>query len=516
MRGIVLALGGLVAVSAGAATTGSSKDAAKSPSPRAASPGAEAPARPRVVYGGLDAFAPYEYKDASGQPQGFNVELVRELARSAGYDVEFRLLSQADLVEEWDAGRIDLQSRIFSEARGREYDFLVQLWTIRVVMAFLPGRARYPASIEDLAGETVAIQGRSVVREALEALPESRRPRILSEDDQRVTVDLLQRREATVVIGNYLTLVRFAREQGLPELEARPVRTFSYHLATRRGRGAEFAWTFNAMARAESDGLRDGLVEKHLSLPLAPWSFRNMLPVAGGLLGVVAAGGMLVYRWNRTLRREVAARTEELGSSLLEKEALARYLHLTNETLQAFIQSSPLAIISLDPDGNVRNWNVRAEELFGWSADEVVGRPLPYRSERGRDEVAVLMKRTLQGESLQGVEILRHRKDGTPVHAAIWAAPLFNEAGETAEIVAFVADTTLEKRLAEQLQQAQKMEAVGRLAGGIAHDFNNVLTAITGYCELALRKVRPDEPVRRHLEGIRAAADKATAFTRQV
>jgi nitrogen-specific signal transduction histidine kinase len=83
-------------------------------------------------------------------------------------------------------------------------------------------------------------------------------------------------------------------------------------------------------------------------------------------------------------------------------------------------------------------------------------------------------------------------------------------------VVAFVADTTREKRLAEQLQQAQKMEAVGRLAGGIAHDFNNVLTAITGYCELALRKIRPDEPVRRHLEGIRAAADKATAFTRQV
>jgi PAS domain S-box-containing protein len=164
----------------------------------------------------------------------------------------------------------------------------------------------------------------------------------------------------------------------------------------------------------------------------------------------------------------------------------------------------------------VRNWNARAEQLFGWAADEVVGRPLPYRSERGREEVAVLMKRALAGESLQGVDILRHKKDGTPVHAALWAAPLYNEAGDTAEVVAFVADTTVEKRLAEQLQQAQKMEAVGRLAGGIAHDFNNVLTAITGYCELALRKIRPDEPVRRHLEGIRAAADKATAFTRQV
>jgi PAS domain S-box-containing protein len=469
-----------------------------------------------VVYGGLDNFAPYEYLDGSGKPQGFNVQLVRTLAKVAGHEVEFRLLDRHQLREEWDAGRIDLQSRIFSEMRGRDYDYLAQLWTIRVVVAFLPGRARSPAGIEELAGETVAIQSDFVVAEQLETLPPEKRPVLRTEDDQRLAVELLQRREVTAVVGNYLTLVRFARELGLPDLVERPLRTYSYHLVTRRGRGGEFAWTFNAMARVESDGIRDGLVEAHLSLPPAPWSWRNVLPVAGGLFGVVAAGGMLVFLWNRALRREVAARTEELGSSLLEKEALARYLHLTTETLQAFIQSSPLAIISLDPEGIVRNWNARAEQLFGWTADEVVGRPLPYRVEKGREEVAVLMERVLAGESLQGVEILRHRKDGTPVHAAVWAASLLNEAGETAEVVAFVADTTREKRLAEQLQQSQKMEAVGRLAGGIAHDFNNVLTAITGYCELALRRVRPDEPVRRHLEGIRAAADKATAFTRQV
>jgi PAS domain S-box-containing protein len=477
---------------------------------------ADDPPPPRIIYGGLASFAPYESLDPLGQPEGFNVDLVREVAKAAGREVEVRLLEPAALAAEWEAGRIDLQSRIFSEPRARDFDYLAQLWTIRVIMAFLPGRARYPASLDDLAGETAAIQSRSVVRDELMSLPSERRPALRVEDDQRAAVELLRRREVTTVIGNYLTLVRFAREQGLPDLVERPLRTYSYHLVTRRGRGSDFTWTYNALARVESEGVRDGLVEKHLSLPPAAWTRRNLVPVAGGLLGMVAVGGMLFFLWNRTLRREVAVRTEELGSSLLEKEALARYLHLTNETLQAFIQSSPLAIISLDPEGNVRNWNARAEVLFGWTADEVVGRPLPYRSERGREEVAVLTKRALQGESLQGVEILRHKKDGTPVHAAVWAAPLYNEAGETAEVVAFVADTTREKRLAEQLQQAQKMEAVGRLAGGIAHDFNNVLTAITGYCELALRKVKADEPVRRHLEGIRAAADKATAFTRQV
>ena len=477
---------------------------------------AEEPAPRKVIYGGFDSLPPYESLDAAGRPVGFNVDLVRALARTAGVDVEIRLLGGEELKEQWDAGRIDLLSRIFSERRTREYDYLAQLWTIRVVMVFLPGRARYPESIDDLHGETLAMQSRSVTREALEILPAEKRPVVRDEDDYRVLIDLLRRREVTGVMGNYLTLVRYAREQGLPDLVERPVRTSSYHLVTRRGRGAEFAWTFNAMALAESTGVRDGLVEAHLTVPPAPWSLRNLLPVAGGLFGVVAMGGMLVYLWNRTLRREVTARTEELGSSLLEKEALARYLHLTNETLQAFIQSSPLAIISLDPEGNVRNWNTRAEILFGWTADEIVGRPIPSRSPRSAEEVADLMKRALAGESLQGEEILRHRKDGTPVHAAVWAASLYNEAGETAEVVAFVADTSREKRLAEQLQQSQKMEAVGRLAGGIAHDFNNVLTAITGYAELALRKIKPDDPVRRNLEGIRAAADKATAFTRQV
>jgi PAS domain S-box-containing protein len=469
-----------------------------------------------VVYGGRNDIAPYEWVDASGQPRGFNVELVRALAREAGQPLEVRLLPPEQLRAEWEAGHIDLQSRIYSDRRSREVDYLAQMWTVRVVTAFWPGRASYPEGLEALAGETVAVAPLSVVMETIEELPEPKRPRLRLEEDQHAALELLRVRQATAVIGNHLTVVRAAHEMGLPDLVVRPIKTYSYHLVTRKGRGADFAWTFNAMARAESQGVRDGLVEAHLSLPPLPWTVRRVLPLVGLFFGLVGVGGTLIYLWNRTLRREVTSRTEALSSSLLEKEALARYLYLTNETVQAFIQSSPLAIVSLDPEGNVRSWNARAEQLFGWTAEEVVGRRLPARSERSDDDVRAQLSRVMKGESLQGVEFVRHRKDGTLVHASVWASPLYNEAGEVAEVVAFVADITREKRLAEQLQQAQKMEAVGRLAGGIAHDFNNVLTAITGYCELALRKVKVDDPVRRHLEGIRTAADKATAFTRQV
>jgi signal transduction histidine kinase len=71
-------------------------------------------------------------------------------------------------------------------------------------------------------------------------------------------------------------------------------------------------------------------------------------------------------------------------------------------------------------------------------------------------------------------------------------------------------------RLQAQFEQSQRMEAIGLLAGGIAHDFNNLLTVITGYVDLGIDSLGPDEPLRRNLEEVRNAADRATSLTRQL
>ncbi|MCX6047431.1 MAG: ATP-binding protein [Chloroflexi bacterium] len=106
------------------------------------------------------------------------------------------------------------------------------------------------------------------------------------------------------------------------------------------------------------------------------------------------------------------------------------------------------------------------------------------------------------------------KKDGALMDVEIINRPLMLY-GRPAQLV-LVYDVTARRALEEQLRQAQKMETVGQLAGGIAHDFNNLLTGITGYSELALRRIQATDPVGRDLEQIKKAADRATALTRQL
>jgi PAS domain S-box-containing protein len=113
-------------------------------------------------------------------------------------------------------------------------------------------------------------------------------------------------------------------------------------------------------------------------------------------------------------------------------------------------------------------------------------------------------------------EIVLRRRDGSEIHAVESAVGTFDEHGKLVQINGFLYDDTKHKRLEEQYQQAQKMEAIGRLAGGIAHDFNNVLTVISGYGEFLSRRLPESDPLREDVEQIRKATKKASDLTRQL
>src|SRR5256885_10696243 len=204
-----------------------------------------------------------------------------------------------------------------------------------------------------------------------------------------------------------------------------------------------------------------------------------------------------------------------LSPATVRHERAERALREANEHLAAVIQSSPLAIYTLDPTSTVLTWNRAAEALYGWQAEEAIGRPLATISQDLEDHVR-LRDRVLRGEALRGVEVTRRRKDGTLLNVSLSVAPLHDAGGRVTGMLAIAADLTEMRQLEVQYRHAQKMEAVGRLAGGIAHDFNNLLTAIIGTTALVLEDLGLESRARLDIQEIDKAAKRAAGLTRQL
>jgi two-component system, cell cycle sensor histidine kinase and response regulator CckA len=201
---------------------------------------------------------------------------------------------------------------------------------------------------------------------------------------------------------------------------------------------------------------------------------------------------------------------------ITERKRAEEALRQANETLRAVIETSPLAIYAVDLDGQVKSWNSAAERIFGYTEAEVVNRLLPIIAPGDEEQFLKRLREAVSGNLLVGREERCHKKNGDPIDVSVWNAQLRDATGAVTGIVEAVADNSERKRLEEQMRQAQKMEAVGRLAGGIAHDFNNLLTVITGYCQMLIDRIPATDPTADDLHQVLKAADRATTLTKQL
>jgi PAS domain S-box-containing protein len=172
-----------------------------------------------------------------------------------------------------------------------------------------------------------------------------------------------------------------------------------------------------------------------------------------------------------------------------------------------------------DVNQNPLWWSDEVYRIFGYAPGQVpVSSDLFFRSVPPEDVPRI--NAAVQGSLHDGVPyFIQHRvirPDGSERIVEERSTVLRDPLGRPIRMVGTVLDITERQRLEEQLRQAQKMEAVGRLAGGVAHDFNNLLTAILGSAELLLGRLGPDHPERVEAEEIRKAAMWAADLTRQL
>ena len=214
------------------------------------------------------------------------------------------------------------------------------------------------------------------------------------------------------------------------------------------------------------------------------------LVAAGGtvlLAGVVARAAILVRELDR-----LRARAEE-----------------SERRFRMMFERAPIGI-SVGRDGIMSETNPALQRMLGYEGNELAS--MHYTEVTHPDDRELSVQRRLDLGECDSFSIEKHylRKDGTPVETRVHVV-LDLEDGLG---MSLIEDVTDRRRLEAQLREAQKMEAVGKLAGGVAHDFNNLMTAVIGYSDLLLRKA--DQGSKEKLEAIRESAVRASDLTRQL
>jgi PAS domain S-box-containing protein len=191
--------------------------------------------------------------------------------------------------------------------------------------------------------------------------------------------------------------------------------------------------------------------------------------------------------------------------------------------LETVLNAAGEGIFGVDTAGQFVFVNPAAAEMLGYSPEDLLGQVshtvchhtqangAPYPQ-----EVCPIYAAYRDGTVHRGDDELFWRKDGSSFRIEYVSTPIFEHNALTGAVVVF-SDITDRVHLAEELRQAQKMEAIGRLAGGMAHDFNNILTVIIGHSELLLHHyLKPGQPGRQEVEEIKIAGERAAALTHQL
>jgi PAS domain S-box-containing protein len=185
--------------------------------------------------------------------------------------------------------------------------------------------------------------------------------------------------------------------------------------------------------------------------------------------------------------------------------------------LELILYHAPDAIIALDGETCVLDWNPGAEKMFGYTPDETHGKKLDelLACHKHHAVAGTITQHALSGKRVEAIETIRYHKDGSPRHVIAAATPIMTNNRLTGVVVVYT-DITTRVNAEEALRRAQKMEAIGTLAGGIAHDFNNLLTGIQGHASLMTVDHSLPPGQLEHIESIETYVKSAKDLTAQL
>ncbi len=399
----------------------------------------ELPTHRRIIVGGDHNYPPYEYLDEKGRPAGYNVELTRAIAQEVGLDIEIRLGPWEEVRSALARNEIDaIQGMLYSTGRDLTFDFSPPHTVNHYVCVVREGEGPEPATIEELSGKRIVVQRGDIMHDFV--VENGLEDQVSVTDAQEDALRELAKGKHDCAVVARLTALFWINEYSWEDLcvGKRPFLSPGYCYAVPNNRQALLSQFIEGLEILEETGEYQRIQEKWMGVyerlgPDFSEIARYVAFIVGPLL-VILLGSLL---WSRSLRRQVAKRTEDLRKS--------------EEFQRAMIGCSPVALYSIDFEGRVLSWNESAERIFGWKAEEVLDRPLPIVPADKKEEFLKLRELVLEGEAFAGKEVMRSKKDGILFDGSLSVAPIRNAAGDLIGIMAAMEDITQRKETESRL-----------------------------------------------------------------
>ncbi|MBN2809254.1 MAG: PAS domain S-box protein [Deltaproteobacteria bacterium] len=230
-------------------------------------------------------------------------------------------------------------------------------------------------------------------------------------------------------------------------------------------------------------------------------------------------GSMRLYDTVRTpLRDDKGNITGVAGicRDVTEKNRLRKLAQEEDRKYRSVLEANPDPIIVYDTAGSVDYANAAFINTFGWSLEECKGQKIAFVPQENLPETMEMISKVKRGEGFNDIESQRLSKNGEKITISASGAVYRDREGEIKGSIITLRNITHQKRIELQLQQAQKMEAVGALAGGIAHDFNNLLTAIQGHISVIQLKSELEPLLEKKLSRIEKIIARGANLTKQL
>lgn len=473
------------------------------------------PNSPPYLFKGDNSYPPYEFIDETGNPAGFNIDLLHAVAQVMQIPIRVELDTWNQVRFDLETGQIDgITGMYYSKTRSEHVIFSVPFILVSHSI-FVRDDASFK-TLTDLHNQKILVQAGDIMHDFVRQ--NNLTQHIIQVENSQIALKHLAAGKGDAALLARLQGLFYVQALGLKNVKTigPAIEPTEYCIAVKNGNAALVSQINEGLNIVKNNGTYHKIYQKWFGIYEESLILKNIKYFIWGFVFILF---FLItgFLWNVSLKIQVARRTSDLNNEIAERIEIEKALRSSEEKYRFLFQTSNDAIYLLY-QSKFEIINDKFQSLFKVSLADVQQDEFTFMwlvAEKSKQQIRERQEKLQRGEDVAlNYEFTAISTDGTEIEVEASVSYIQYKAGIAT--LGILRDITARKKLEAEIQQIQKLEAIGTLAGGIAHDFNNVLTAVIGHAEVILSQIETWNPIYDDVLAIKAVGKRAEELTRKI